>query len=104
MLMPPFNNKLSMGDCKLLSPRQLSDLQSLRFAQLNSMLHLEHRFPATVLNVDVKGPVIVTVEKESVFGMAVSWHGHETQAITFFVERPKLIHMHSHAFTSYSPV
>ena len=52
--------------CKLLGFRQFADLETLRLAQLDSLLHLEDSFATTVPNVNVYGPVLVAVKKESV--------------------------------------
>ena len=53
-----------MLGCKLLSFRQFSHLQSLRLAQVHSVLYLKHGFSTTIPNMNMNGAVIVAVKKE----------------------------------------
>jgi len=55
-----------MLGCKLLGPRQFPDLEPLRLAQVHSLLDLEDGLAITVPNVNVYGPVLVTVKKEPI--------------------------------------
>jgi hypothetical protein len=66
MLIPPFNNKPAMLGCKLLSFRQFPHFETLRLAQIDSLLYLKHGFTTTIPNVNMNGAVFVAVKKESV--------------------------------------
>jgi hypothetical protein len=55
-----------MLGCKLLSFRQFSDLETLRLAQIHSLLYLKHGFTTTIPNMNMNGAVFVAIKKESV--------------------------------------
>ncbi|HEY5914575.1 MAG TPA: hypothetical protein VJA21_28635, partial [Verrucomicrobiae bacterium] len=48
MLIPPFNDKLSVLGCKLLGFRQFSDFEPLGLPQFHGLLHIEDSFATTI--------------------------------------------------------
>ena len=64
--MPLLDYNLSVLLRKLLRSGQLFDLEPLRLAQFNALLHIEHRFPSTPAHMDVNRPMIVTIEEEPI--------------------------------------
>jgi hypothetical protein len=64
--MPPLDYKLSVLLRKLLGARQLLDLESLRFPQLDTFLDVEHCFASASPHVDVNGPMFVAVKEEPI--------------------------------------
>ena len=62
--MPGFNNAVSVFLCKFLCACKISDLESVRFSQLYTVLNIKNRFRPGFPNVHMNGPVIVAVKTE----------------------------------------
>jgi hypothetical protein len=67
--MPLLNYQLFIFFRKFFSFGQFAQLESLGFAQLDLIFHIEHRFAAAVADMDVNRAMLVAVKEklESVF-------------------------------------
>ena len=73
--MPFVDNKLPVRFGKLVRPRELAHFQAERFAKLNAFFNIEHRFAASVANMNVNRPVLVAVKEEAISVLFENfWH------------------------------
>ncbi len=64
--MPLLDYKGSMSARKLLRMGQLSNFKADRFSKFDNRLDAEHGFASAVADVDVNGPMFVTIKEETI--------------------------------------
>jgi hypothetical protein len=62
--MPLVDNKLPVRFSKLVRPRYLTHFQAERFAKLNAVFDIEHRFAPAIANMNVNGAMFVAVKEK----------------------------------------
>ena len=75
VLMPLVDNKLPVRFSKLVRPRYLTHFQAERFAKLNAVFDIEHRFAPAIANMNVNGAMFVAVKEKPISVLFENfWH------------------------------